>query len=290
MKQKLPYLYITAAATLWGIIGLFTHFLSRAGISSGSLVTIRAVGAAIILSALFLVIDRNVFKVRLKDIKYFIGTGIISFVLFNWCYFNCIEKCSLSVAAILLYTAPTFVVILSGILFREKITKTKILALGITFLGCALVSGIIGGSVRYSAVGIVFGVTSGLFYGLYSIFGRYALKRYSTYTVTLYTFVFAALGSLPLCDFHGVFTAMQSGTPLFVAAMLIVFSTVAPFLLYTKGMEKVTSGNASIIATIEPVIAAIISVFAFGEALSGYSFIGILCIITAELILAFSSK
>ena len=289
MKEKVPYLCVAAAAALWGVIGLFTHYLSAAGIPSGSLVAIRAVGAALTLSILFLIRDRSVFRIRLRDIKYFIGTGIVSFVLFNWCYFNCISECSLSVAAILLYTAPTFVVVLSAVLFRERITWLKGIALICTFLGCALVSGILGGAQQYSMKGILFGVASGLFYGLYSIFGRYALRRYSTYTVTLYTFLFAALGSLPLCEFHTIFNALQSGSLILSSVLLVFVSTVAPFLLYTKGMERVSSGNASIIATVEPVVAAVISFSVFGEAVTYVGAAGILIVIAAVILLACST-
>lgn len=71
--------------------------------------------------------------------------GLVSILLFTLCYFRSQQVSSLAVAAILLYTAPTFVVILSAILWKDKITKRKLLALVLAFLGCCFVAGILNG-------------------------------------------------------------------------------------------------------------------------------------------------
>ena len=103
---------------------------------------------------------------------------------------------SLAVAAILLYTAPTFVVILSALLWKERITKRKLAALVLAFLGCCFVAGILNGALTLTPEGLLLGIGSGLFYSSYTIFGRFALKHYQPFTVTFYTFLIAGIGSL----------------------------------------------------------------------------------------------
>jgi len=110
------------------------------GFNTIQLVFIRAFCATLILIIFVLIKDKKIVKIRLSDFKYFVGTGLLSFVFFNWCYFIAIEKTSLSVAAILLYTAPTIVVILSVILFKEKMTTKKTVSLILTFIGCIFVT------------------------------------------------------------------------------------------------------------------------------------------------------
>ena len=83
--------------------------------------------------------------------------------------------------------------LMSVLFFREKLTGRKLLALALAFGGCVLVSGISGGGLTLS--GLLFGLGSGFGYGLYSILGTVALRRYSPYTVTTWTFLFAAVGS-----------------------------------------------------------------------------------------------
>lgn len=282
--KNLNYLYIILAGILWGLIGLFTSRLSDGGMTSQDLVAIRAIGAVIVLGMIEGIKDSTQFKINLRDIKYFVGTGIISFVGFNWCYFTCIKECSLSVAVILLYTSPIFVVLLSALLFKEKLTKRKACALLLAVAGCCLVTGIVG-ELKGSVFGIICGIGSGLFYGLYSIFGRYALNKYTSGTVTFYTFVLAALGSLFMCNIINITQYYQNIDMIFYTLLLVIISTVLPFELYTKGLKGVESGVAAILATVEPVVGVLVGVFVLGDNLSLSGGLGVIFIIFAIFIL-----
>ncbi len=283
--MKMYSIYIAAAAVLWGIISLFSTELKAAGLDPGNIVALRSFGAAAVLSLMFVIKDRSVFRIELKDIKYFIGTGIVSFVWFNWCLFTSMNECTTAIAVVLLYTAPVFVVFLSAVFFRERITPMKLVALVMTVSGCALVTGIAGGDINGTLFGIVCGIGSGLFYGLYSIFGRFALNKYSDATVTLYTFIFAAIGSVTLLNLNEMTAALSQPEGYIPAVLIILISTVAPFILYTKGLSGVESGTASILATIEPAVGVLISVFILDQRLTLMSFIGIMLIFSAVIML-----
>ena len=129
MKKYLPHVCVLGAGILWGVIGIFNRGLVAAGLSPMSLVAVRNMGGLILLGLLFLCTDRSVFRIRLKHLPLFFGTGIVSVLLFTLCYFSCQQMCSLAVAAVLLYTAPAFVVVLSAILWKEKVTLRKLAAL-----------------------------------------------------------------------------------------------------------------------------------------------------------------
>ena len=81
---------------------------------------------ALVLALVLAVWKREAFRVQGKHLGWFFGTGVVSVVFFTWCYFSCQEQCSSAVAAILLYTSPPFVVLLSALLWRDKITKRKL--------------------------------------------------------------------------------------------------------------------------------------------------------------------
>ncbi|MFS0865022.1 DMT family transporter [Fredinandcohnia sp. 179-A 10B2 NHS] len=285
MDKKVAVLSIAAGASLWGIIGLFVSNLYVLGFSPLQVVAARAIIATIFLVSYTLFRNRNAFKIRLADSKYFVGTGIISIVLFNWCMFMAIEETSISVSAILLYTAPAFVTIFARILFKEKLTLRKMIALFVTFVGCAFVIGVFPnftGSI--SLFGLVVGVGSGFFYALYSIFGKFALAKYDSLTVTVYTFIFAAVAVTPfsgLWEVIHLFTNFK--TWLFVVGLGFL-STMMAFILYTKGLQHIESSRASIIATIEPVVAALIGFFVFQEKLNLWQYTGIIMVIAAVII------
>lgn len=281
----LPHLQVLTAGGLWGIIGLWSRNLAAGGLTPYSIVLIRNLGGLILLAALFLCIDRSVFRIRFRHLPYFFGTGIVSVLLFTICYFSCQQLCSLAVSAILLYTAPTFVVILSTLLWKDPLTKGKCAALALAFLGCIFVSGVWNGGLDVTPRGFLLGLGAGFFYALYSIFGRCALRHYSPFTVTFYTFLFAGLGALFVAN--PLRTAATLITPNLglLAVCLVVFSTVLPYLFYTKGLSKLDSGKASILASTEPLVAALAGVLAFGEPMSLSILLGLSCILVSIYIL-----
>ena len=280
-----PYLSILLAAALWGIIGLWNRRLMAGGLSPTGIVTVRNFGGCVLLCAVFAVKDRSVFRVKREHLKYFFGTGIISVVLFTICYFSCQQICSLAVASILLYSAPSFVVVLSALLWREPITKRKILVLFLTLLGCSMVCGLFAGQVTVTFSGILLGLGSGFFYALYSIFGRYALAHYSSMTVTVWTFLFAGPASLVLLRPADIAAMTGDITMPLTAVCLVVFSTVLPYLFYTNGLAQVESGKASILASLEPVVAALTGVIVFGEPMTAVTALGIVLVLGGAAIL-----
>lgn len=275
---------ILAAAALWGIIGVWNRRLMAGGLSPYSIVVVRNCGGLVLLTAVMALRDRSVFRVERQHLKYFFGTGVVSVVLFTVCYFSCQEICSLAVASILLYTAPAIVVVLSAILWREPVTKKKLLALGLTLVGCALVCGAFSGALTVTGGGIALGLGAGFFYALYSIFGRYALAHYGPMTVTVWTFVFAGAASLVLAR-PGELAALAQPSMALTAVGLVVCSTVLPYILYTRGLARVEAGKASILASLEPVVASVAGVVLFGEPMSPLTAAGIVCVLAGVYIL-----
>lgn len=286
LKKYLPHLCILMGGSCWGLIGLFNRNLLAAGLTPRDIVLLRNTGGLVLLTLIVLATDRSIFRIRWRHLPWFLAMGVISITLFTLLYFSCQQYCSLAVAAILLYTAPTFVVIMSAILWREPVTRRKLLALAVAFLGCAAVSGIFSGGLSVTPRGLLLGLGSGFFYATYSIFGRYALAHYRPLTVTYYTFVFAGLASLLVAPPMQVTAALAADGRLVLLALgLVVIATVAPYILYTRGLAQVESGKASILASVEPVVAALVGVLAFGEPMNAGVILGLGCILASVYIL-----
>lgn len=279
MKHKL---YIIVAGCLWGIISIFIKVLKEVGFDSLQCVAVRAFFAAVLLFLYLLVADREKLRIAWKDIKYFLGTGICSIVLFNYCYFEAIEQIGgAAIPALLLYTAPIFVMILSAMIFKEKITTRKIVALILTFAGLGFVTGAFTGTEHLSIGALLLGLGSGLGYALYSIFGKLVTDKYNAVTITFYTFVVAAIGVIPMAGIVSKVQLLWNGKAIVAALGLALVSTVLPFLFYTKGLQKVEASKASILATVEPFMASIVGVVCFHETFYPAKVIGMLLIIFA---------
>ncbi len=275
-------LFVIFAGIFWGIIGLFSNPLNLAGLDSIQITQLRCLVSALSLIAITLIKNPKLFRARIKDIWMFIGTGIISIVFFNVCYFISIQESTLSVACTLLYTGPCFVMIISCILFHEKFTVKKGISLCIAIIGCAFITGLIGGSkgIHITPYAFAVGIGSGLGYGLYSIFGRIALKKYNWLTVITYTFSFASLSLLPFCKLNRIAETVSSNPSALIYILLLgLLSTLAPFLLYTKGLEHMETSKAAMFTFVEPMFATIISVAVFHEGFSAGHAIGMAAII-----------
>lgn len=286
MKKSISYVCVIAAALLWGCMGILVRTMNEGGLTSVEVVTFRCVvTAAIMLLGMFL-FKRSELKIRRKDIWCFVGTSVLSVVFFNICYFSCMKYCSLSTAAILLYTAPAFVMVMSYFLFKEKFTGRKVLALLAAFAGCVLVSGGLG-TAGIGMVGLLTGLGAGFGYALYTIFGRYALERgYSSFTITTYTFVFASFGCLPIVKVSHLVECLSAHPRLIGQGVLwTVLTTVAAYLLYTKGLSGMESGKASILATIEPVMATLVGCMFFEEPLTIVAGGGILLVLFSSILM-----
>lgn len=275
-------IYIILAGTLWGIISIFINSLKSIGFDSMQCVAVRAFFTALILFLYLLITDKSKLKIKGKDIKYFIGTGIFSIVFFNFCYFEAIEMIGgAAVPALLLYTAPIFVMILSAVFFHEKITSKKLVSLFMTFVGLGFVTGAFTGQEVLSASAVLLGLGSGLGYALYSIFGKLVVDKYDAIMITFYTFVVASVVVVPISGVANQINLLLEWRWGLSALGLAFFSTVLPFLLYTKGLKGIEAGKASILATVEPFVATIVGVIFFQETFTISKIMGMLLIVAA---------
>ena len=286
MNRSKPAIAVLAAGVCWGIISLFVRALSAAGLAPLQIAFLRLALSALVFFPFLALRDPSKLRIRLRDIWMFAGTGIVSLVCFYALYFYATIHSQASVAVVLLYTSPAFVLILSALLFKEKITRVKLLCLGMTVLGCAMVSGVFGASYRLTVRVLLAGLGSGFFYALYTIFARVALRRYDSMTVTAYTFLLGALGSLPLGQ-PGPAVGILAAKPALLLPLLgiAVISTVLPYFLYTWGLQRMDSGRAAILAAVEPLVGAVLGMTAYGEPHDVPKLAGILLILAAILLL-----
>jgi len=291
-KINIHFLLVLIAAALWGAAGIFVKAVGNFGIKEMQIVFFRAIFSSLVLGIIILLKNKSLFKVKLKDLWLFASAGVFSIVLFNFSYYKTMSLTSLSVAAVLLYTAPIFVCVISVLLFREKITFNKIFALIIAFFGCCFVSGAFSQNHRLTPTALCFGLLTGFGYSLYTIFSQILInKGYGSLTITFYTFLFAAIGSLPLVNiFKTVSSVVAEPMSLVILFLMAVTNTVIPYLLYTAGLMGVSTSVAPIIATIEPVVATLVSVLVYHEAFEIWHFLGIALVLMSVLVLNLRCK
>lgn len=156
----------------------------------------------------------------------------------------------------------------------------------IAFLGCCFVSGLGAGKQHITGIGLALGLGAGFSYALFSIFSRFAINRgYSTFTINFYSCVLAGIGSLFFGGGEALHTiSLSTGNFLFGAATGIV-TCFLPYLLYTYGLTGLENGKASIMASVEPVVATFVGLFIYKEKLTLLSALGVILVLSAIVLL-----
>jgi len=269
--------FIVAAAVLWGCFPTIGRFLYSHGSDPVAASTMRALTAAAIYAVIG--VKNGDFKgIKGKDIPFFLCYGLTAVTGMYYFYHRAIDMVSIAMAAVLLYTAPAFVIIFSRIIYGEKITASKLVSLVLTFGGAVLVCGVSGVGSNMNPLGIAFGLAAGLCYSTLTIFGRYGLERYSQRANTFLPTIF---GALVLCVIRPVWTIPMGSVELVAGYVAIaVVGSVLPCFFYIKGLGMgVEGGRASVIATIELVVASLVGVIVAGDNIYPMQIVGIALVI-----------
>lgn len=286
------FMFIIIGAILWGTISFYVKSLYAYGFTPMEVVTLRAWSAAIVLVVYLLIASPMSLKLlHVTDIKYFIGTGIFSIIFFNYCMFQTMELATIPISAALLYTGPAFVIIISYFLFKEPLTKNKLVALLMTLIGTTFVVGLIPfdvNTVQFST--ILIGLGSGFGYALYSIFSKFALKKYSSITITTFTFIIASITLIPFFPYEEKVHLLFEPKVLLFVFGLGLFPTALAYIVYTYGLHRTEASKAAILSTIEPVVATLFGMFVFLEPFSFLQIIGMSSIILAVIFIQIGNK
>lgn len=294
MKQIL-YLMPIISGAMWGSAGIFVRKLTELGMNSYTVVSVRVVLAVLILAIWLGIYDKDLLKIKLKDLWIFVAGGVVGMFGLNICYNFAISELSLSLAAVLLSLSPVFVLFMAAILFKEKITSKKVICMTIAIAGCVLASGVLesASTMRWSVKEIIVGTIGAFFYGLYGIISKTAMERgYHAFTTTFYCLFMVMLVVIPLTNWKLV-TNVVVANPVKMSVFLVIHSlctSVLPYILYTFSIRYIDAGMASILASGEPVAAMIFGVIFFSEIPTVLSVVGIVLVIVALALLSMPDK
>jgi drug/metabolite transporter (DMT)-like permease len=278
-------LLVILAGTCWGVISIFINYLSAAGLGEMQISFLRQLFAALVFALIILVTDCSKFRIPLKDLGLIMLVGLINGVLFNFLYFYTIINSRASIAVVLLYTSPVFVIILARIFFGEKITKYKFAALVLTVVGCLFVTGVLGEGYMPPPAAILTGVLTGLAYALNNILTSAAVKKNDPQTVTMYTLFFSFLFLIPFSGWSSLKTMVSANPMILVVAFLMCLVTaVLAQYFFSVGLGLIESGKAAIYGATEPIVGSLVGIFIFHEESNLMKIIGIIMVI-AEILL-----
>ena len=274
------YLLVFVAAVLWGLIGFFSRTILDAGLGALEIAFWRAVlaGGAFAVHAL---VARRARVRSLGDFGALAAFALVGVTVFYASLNLAIDAGGVSLAFVLLYTAPAFVAVLAWPLLGERLTRRKAMLVAVAVAGVALVAQAGGGGVRATPAALGWGLAAGASYAAYYLFGKWVLHRYAPVTIFAVVLPLGALGLLPFVDFVPKDPVVWA----WLVALGLV-STYLAYLVYYTGLRTTEASRAVLVATVEPVVAAAIAAMAFGERLGWIGWGGAALILTAAALAA----
>jgi len=281
-----PYLLIMCAAFLWASSATASKYLFNTGMSPYILVQYRVSFSALVILGYLFFFERNSVKINCKDLWYFIVLGAFGMAGVQVTYLFAISKIKVAMAILLQYLAPFFVAIYSYLFFKERMDRWKVLSIFLAFVGCFFVVEVY--SVSFFSLdrqGVIAGLFSAGFFSFYSLLGERLMRKYNPWTVLFYAFVFAALLFNIILPPKNLLLWGTEFRWWITVAYIISFGTVIPFGFFFMGIEHLRATRASIVATLEPISAGILSFIMLGEVLTSWQIFGGFLVITAIIII-----
>ncbi|MDB5045114.1 MAG: rane protein [Deinococcus sp.] len=279
-SQNIPApLLILTAACLWGLLGIFGKNVQGAGVGALEVAFWRAV-----LGGSFFALHAALIRAPLprgRDFWITAAFGIAGVSIFYGSYQLAVRAGGASLASVLLYTAPAFVALFGWAVLHERLGRRDVLAVAGTLVGIALISLGGGQGVNVTAAALAFGLVAGFTYSLYYLYGKAFFGRYSPPALLAVALPVGAVGLLPFVDFSAKTPAAWTG----LGAMAFL-STYLAYTAYSLGLKRLPATRASVIASLEPVVAAGLAAWLFAERLSGTALLGAALVIGAALLLS----
>ena len=276
-------LLLLTAAFLWGLLGIFGKLAFALGLSPLEVAFWRAAlgGGLYLLHALSV---RARFP-RGLDALVTALFGLAGVSVFYASYQLAVQSGGASLASVLLYTAPAFVALSGWLVLKERLGLRELLAVAATLSGIALISLGGGQGVHPGAAALGWGLLAGLTYSLYYLYGKFYFPRFAPVALYAVALPVGATGLAPFTPFvHKSLTAWG------LLLVIAFFSTYLAYLAYAVGLRWLPATRASVIASLEPVVAAMLAAIVFGERLSALAILGAAIVLGAALLLSLPGR
>jgi drug/metabolite transporter (DMT)-like permease len=258
----------------------------------------REIFVALILLVVFLVFKPLLLKGARPHLLYLAVYGFV-LALFNALWTVSVVLNGAAVGTVLCYCSAAFTALLGWLILKESLTLPKVVAVLLSLAGCALIVNALDPAVwKVNALGIITGVSSGLFYAFYSLMGRSASQRgLDPWTTLFYTFLIAAGFMLLMNLALGKYLPGAAANPAellwlgksfmgwFILFLLAAGPTLMGYGLYNVALKHLPSSVANLIVTIEPVFTTFTAYFVLGERLTGRQIFGSLFVMAGVLVI-----
>ncbi len=289
-KQLMGIPLVLLAGCLWGLSGVLGQLLFQStDISIGYVSTIRMLVSGVgILSICIIKKDSSMFAIwknknAMIRLFFFAIAGVMSV---QYTYFSAIAASNAATGTVLQYTYPILMLLYTALYMKKMPSIQEIFAIISAFLGIVLIS--THGNLHtlsISKAALAWGLSSAVAFVIYTVSPQKLHNHYSIFAVTGWGFLLAGILMCIITKSYAVHVSFTPYSTLLVTAIAI-FGTLIPFLIYGFGVRLLGNVKASLFATVEPVVSAILAFFLANVTFTKIDILGFVCILGAIQVVA----
>ena len=286
-RYYLGVLLIIFSAVGFGLMPIFALAAYRGAVNIPTLLFLRFTASAVLLF-LCLFAGGGGISVKWRQLIALFVMGGIFYALQSTFYFYALKHLSVSLTAILLYTYPILVALLSLAVERERLTVRVALAIPLCFAGLALALGV--SLDRIDLLGVLLAFGAAFIYSCYIITGNRLVRQVPCLTTSAFVALFAALSFLVAGLSQGSLSFDFSAGAWLPITGIVICSTVLAILAFFKGLELIGSTSASVLSMFEPIVTIGLCVAFLEERLSAGQILGVAAVLGGSLLVILGGR
>ncbi|UFJ41067.1 DMT family transporter [Brevibacillus humidisoli] len=264
--------FVLISAAAFAMIPIFALYAYEGGVSVATLLFLRFLIAGVLFFSYLFVKKSGRLKLTPQQLIHLLLLGCFFYTMQSILYFSSVAYIPASLAALLLYTFPIYVSILSYLVDREPINGKTITSILISMSGLALVLGTSFGEVEI--VGVLLALGAAVSYALYIVLGNRTVQHLPPLVVSGYVSLFATCSLFVVGLATGGLALSFAPSAWWAVLGVAVVCTVIAFFTFFRGLSLVGSTRASVLSMIEPVVTSLFSALLFAERLSWLQMMG----------------
>lgn len=265
-------IYVILSATGFATLAIFGKLAFNAGLTSSSVLAWRFLIAAALLVPY--IIASGQWRLARRDVINAVGLGLIGYSIQAILFFSALKHTSAAVTSLMLYTYPAFVAVISWLVFHEKMTRHRLVALVVSLVGMVLTVPMESKNIASELTGAAIALCSGVWYACYLVFGARRVRGLKPAATSAYLSIGAAFAFFVSASISG---GLQVPERLEVWGVLLAIgglATVLPVATLFAALARLGVVKTSILSTLEPVITAVFGYMFLAETMSGQQLLG----------------
>ncbi|HEY3293686.1 MAG TPA: DMT family transporter [Candidatus Nanopelagicaceae bacterium] len=286
LKSLRAEAFLVFGAVAFAFNGVVSKLVLTGGLSAWRLTQVRCTGAFFILLLYVLLRSRESLRTTRAELPWLAAYGVIGFAAVQVGYFIAIARMPISIALIIEFTAPIWIVIYIRFIRKMHVPSMMWISLGLGFLGLLLVGQVWRG-LTLNGIGMIAAFVDAFALAAYFLLGEKLIAHRSTDTLTVWGLGFASLVwaiTIPLWSFPThIFTQKLNLQGIFqhytlpgwvLILWIIVMGTILPYVLLLSGLRHLSASTSSVIGMLEPVVAGVFAWWWLGEILTPVQLLG----------------